>query len=127
MIRCKPTVTVVDDDEAVRKALGRLFKSAGFGVETFASAAEFLRDGLRQRPGCLVLDVRMPGGTGLDLQQTLVESGWHLPIIFITAHEDEAARSLALERGAAAFLQKPFNDRVLLDAVLDAVKPQAEE
>lgn len=111
------TIFVVDDDESVRKALKRLIKSAGFRVETFALAREFLHYAHRESPGVLVLDVRMPGMSGLELQKQLVASGSKTPIIFITAHEDIQAHTLAMEAGAVAFLQKPFDDQKLFDAI----------
>jgi FixJ family two-component response regulator len=115
----KPDITIfiVDDDESVRRALKRLTKSAGFKAKTFASAEEFLNHGDHNRPGILVLDVRMPGMSGLELQKQLAASDAELPVIFITAHENAQAAEMALADGAVAFLQKPFDDRALLDAI----------
>jgi len=113
-------VFVVDDDPSVREALSSLFRSTGLRVETFASAPEFLR---YQRPdvaACLVLDVRMPVMSGLDLQRELVNSGDPIPIIFITGHGDIAMSVGAMKAGAVEFLPKPFHDQDLLDAVLQA-------
>jgi FixJ family two-component response regulator len=115
------TVSVVDDDASVRQALRGLLKSAGFHAEVFASAEEFLNSGRLSQTACLVLDVRMPGMTGLELQEQLIASGSSVPIIFITAHGDEDARTRALELGAIDVLQKPFGDDALLDAIAKAV------
>ena len=113
-------VFVVDDDPSVREALSSLFRSAGLRVETFASAPEFLRF---QRPdvaACLVVDVRMPVMSGLDLQRELVKFGDTIPIIFITGHGDIAMSVSAMKAGAVEFLPKPFHDQDLLDAVFQA-------
>jgi FixJ family two-component response regulator len=91
-------------------------------AELFASAEEFLRSGRLPGTGCLILDVRMPGMSGLDLQEQLIASDTPIPIIFITAHRDEATRARALERGAVDFLRKPFNDEALLDAIARATR-----
>jgi FixJ family two-component response regulator len=115
------TVSIVDDDESVRKALKRLIKVAGFKAKTFGSAREFIDSGLYQSTGVLVLDVRMPGMSGLELQKNLTDSGSDIPIIFITAHEDVQLRQMALEAGALAFLKKPFEDKALLDVVQRAL------
>lgn len=111
------TIFVVDDDESVRRALKRLIKSSGLKVETFASAREFLKHGGHRRSGILVLDVRMPGMSGLELKNQLTALGAEIPVIFITAHEDAQVTEMALVDGAVAFLQKPFDDRTLLDAI----------
>jgi FixJ family two-component response regulator len=116
----KPIVFVVDDDESVCKALKRLMKSVGIKVRTLASAEDFLNQGCHNVPGCLILDVRMPGINGLELQEKLVESSSTMPIIFISAHEDVSVREQGLRAGAVAFLQKPFEDKTLLDAVYSA-------
>jgi FixJ family two-component response regulator len=112
-----PMISIVDDDESVREALESLLKSVGYRAEVFASAQEFLRLGQHQDSRCLILDVRMPGLSGLELQRQLVSSGPSIPIIFITAHGDEAARAQALGAGAVAFLRKPFTEEALLKAV----------
>ena len=117
MIMERPVVFVVDDDESVCRALRRLLKSAGFKVRTFGSADDFLNQGCQNVPGCLILDVRMPGVGGLELQQQLLESGSSIPIIFISAHEDPQTYKQAMENGASAFLQKPFEDKTILDAI----------
>lgn len=115
------TISVIDDDESVRKALWRLIRSAGLHAETFGSAEEFLAWVEGQTAACLILDVRMPGMSGLELQQQLATAGRRIPIVFITGHEDEQACRAALEAGAVGFLQKPFDDRLLLDAVAKAL------
>jgi FixJ family two-component response regulator len=115
------TISVIDDDESVRRALRRLIRSFGMNVETFASAEEFLAPRDRRAPACLILDVRMPGMNGLQLQERLAANGVRIPVVFITGHPDEPARRAALAAGAVEFLQKPFDDRVLLDAVARAL------
>jgi len=117
----RSTVCIVDDDQSMRQALRGSLKSAGFQAEVFASAQEFLNSGRLSDTGCLVLDVRMPGMTGLELQEQLIASGWAVPIIFISAHGDEDVRAHAVERGAIDFLQKPFSDQALLGAIARAV------
>jgi FixJ family two-component response regulator len=112
-----PVVFIVDDDESVRRALERLMRSAGFDVRAFASAKEFLDQDCQDVPGCLILDVRMPGMNGLELQEKLRTGGSHIPIVFITAHYDASTREQAMKAGAVEFIQKPFNDEVLLKAV----------
>jgi len=114
-----PCIFVVDDDASVRKALKRLIVSNGLPVETFDSATEFLRSFNDNLAGCMILDVRMQGMTGLDLQKKLVSMGSCLPIIFITAHDDENARQQAIENGAAAWFMKPVNEDDLLKAIAD--------
>ena len=115
------TICVIDDDVSVRKALRRLLRSAGLAVETFGTAEEFLCRGDPGEPGCLVLDVYMPGMGGLELQQLLAAHGRLVPIIFVTGHEDEAARRRALQAGAVAFFYKPFDRQALLDALARAL------
>jgi FixJ family two-component response regulator len=109
VIEKSPTIAVVDDDPSVRRALKRLIKSTGFNVNTFATAQEFLDYANHESPDLIILDVRMPQMSGLELQEHLVCSGSKIPIIFITAHEDEVAYTLAIASGATAFLQKPFD------------------
>ena len=110
-------IFVVDDDESVTRALKDLLESAGFRVETFGSAQDFLSSDRSKGPGLLILDVYMPGMTGLELQEKLSASDSKMPVIFITAHEDTRIRQATLETGAVAFLQKPFDDHVLFEAV----------
>jgi FixJ family two-component response regulator len=114
------TIAVVDDDASLREALKGLLRSAGFRAEVFASAEEFLNAGRLRGTACLILDVRMPGMSGVELQERLIASDPAFPIIFISAHGDEEVRALALERGAVDFLQKPFSDEALLDAIAKA-------
>jgi len=110
-------IFVVDDDGSVRTALSRLLKACGFKVQTFTSAEDFLDSGFVRHTGVLILDVRMGGMSGLELQQRLSEMGSDMPIIFMTAHDDIQARTKAMEAGAVAFLQKPFEEQHLLDAI----------
>jgi FixJ family two-component response regulator len=118
----RPVVCVVDDDPSVRKALERLFRSAGHEAKTFASAFEFLEFSHPDAPGCLVLDVKMPKLSGLELQKHLAEKGISFPIIFITGHGTVPASVRAFKAGAMDFLQKPFEDRELLDAVAQGIE-----
>jgi len=114
-------VVVVDDDPSVRRGIERLLRSVGYRVETFASAREFLDRGDYDRARCLVLDVRMPGQSGLELQHILDGAGYDIPIIFITGHGDIAMAVRAMKAGAVDFLPKPFDDQTLLDAVKQAI------
>lgn len=116
------TVFVVDDDEAVRDALKSLISSVGLSVETFASAREFLESRGPDAPGCLVLDVRLPGLSGLELQRELSDANIHTPIIFITGHGDIPMSVQAMKAGAIEFLTKPFRDQELLDAIHQALE-----
>jgi FixJ family two-component response regulator len=114
-------VCVVDDDTSVREALGGLLRAAGFAVEAFASAQEFLARPPSDLPGCLVLDVRLPGLSGLDLQQRMAELNIEMPIVFITGHGDVPTSVRAMKAGAVEFLTKPFGERELLDAIRQAI------
>jgi FixJ family two-component response regulator len=125
--RASQVVSVVDDDESVCKALRRLLRSFGLNVETFATAEEFLTRARGESPACLILDVRMPGMSGLELQQRLSSAGRRIPIVFITAHEDQKARHEALTAGAVDFLIKPFDEAVLLNAVSQALERDNED
>jgi len=116
-----PTVFVVDDDSSMRDALRNLFRSVGLNVETFGVAREFLSRERSKGPGCLVLDVRLPGLSGLDLQRQLADANIQIPIVFITAHGDIQMSVRAMKAGAVEFLTKPFRDQDLLDAVQQAV------
>ena len=118
----KAAVYVVDDDPSVRKALERLLRSAGYKTMTFASAPEFLDFTCPDTPGCLILDIKMPRLSGLELQDRLSEKGISLPIIFITGHGTVPASVRAFKAGAMDFLQKPFKDGELLDAVSRAIE-----
>jgi len=115
------TVFVVDDDEAVRASLKLLLKTLGLPAQTYASAQEFLATFDARRGGCLVLDIRMPGMSGLELQEELNTRGAMLPIIFITGHGDVPMAVEAMQRGAMDFLQKPFRDQDLLDRITEAL------
>jgi FixJ family two-component response regulator len=115
------SIAIVDDDDDVRKALHAVLKSAGLLPRSFASAEEFLGSGERSETGCLVADIQMPGMSGLDLQARLAEEGSGIPIIFITAYGDARARTRAMEAGARGFLEKPFDDNVLLDRIRDVL------
>jgi FixJ family two-component response regulator len=117
----QPLVSIVDDDESVRESLPDLLREFGFTVHAFASAEEFLASDSIDRTGCLVLDVAMPGMSGPGLQQELARRGYRIPIVFITAYEQEGVRQLVLERGAVAYLLKPFSDTALLGAVKTAL------
>ncbi len=122
MLEPDATVFVVDDDASVREALGGLIRSAGLKVETFASAGEFLARPPADVPGCLVLDVRLPGLSGLDLQSRMAEINLEIPIVFITGHGDIPTSVRAMKAGAVEFLTKPFVDQDLLDAIAQAVE-----
>ena len=113
----EPVVFIVDDDESVRRALERLMRSVGFDVRLFSSAQDFLDQGCQNTRGCLILDVRMPQMDGLELQEKLKACGSKIPVVFITAHYDVSTQEQAMKAGAVAFIQKPFDDQVLLDAV----------
>lgn len=117
----EPIVYIVDDDLSVRRSTERLVKSAGFKVQTFTSAREFLASPRPGGPACLVLDVRMPGLSGMELQRELAQSGIHIPIIFITGHGDIPMSVRAMKAGAVEFLTKPFRSRGLLDAIRAAI------
>lgn len=116
-----PLISVVDDDASVRGSLQRLLRSVGFGVQMFASSEEFLKSGQLCNTDCLILDVRMPGMSGLELQRQLAGSHCEIPVIFITAHGDEVARLQALENGAVDCLLKPFSEEALLKAIRAAL------
>jgi FixJ family two-component response regulator len=113
----QPTIIVIDDDASMRRALDNLLKSVGFAVELFASPQEFLQSERPARPGFIVLDVRFPGRSGLDMQHDLANSDTQLPIIFITGYGDVPMSVRAMKAGAVEFLTKPFRDQDLLDAV----------
>jgi FixJ family two-component response regulator len=117
-----PIVFIVDDDDSVRKALTRLIKSVDLTVETFASAHDFLKRKSHNGPACLLLDIRMPGLSGLDLQDELVAAGRTLPIIFISAHGTIPLTVRAMKAGAVDFIEKPFEDQTLLDAINQSLK-----
>lgn len=112
-----PFISIVDDDDSLRRSLGNLLRSLGFRVQEFASAQAFIGAQNARETACLILDVRMPGMTGLDLQRHIAASGWRVPIAFITSHADDDARTRALAAGAVAFLSKPFREKEILDAI----------
>jgi FixJ family two-component response regulator len=120
-----PLIAIVDDEEAICDALTSLLRSVGWRAEAFTSAEAFLRSGQVHTTACLLLDVRLPGGSGLELQQQLRSSQARIPIIFITAHGNEAMRAQALQAGAVAFFAKPFNDTALLEAIHTALAPDS--
>jgi FixJ family two-component response regulator len=118
----QPIVFVIDDDPSLRKALTSLFRSVGLQVEVFGSAPEFLQSTLADVPSCLVLDIRLPGPSGLDFQAELAKANIHIPIIFITGHGDIPMTVRAMKAGAVDFLSKPFRDQDMLDAVATAIE-----
>lgn len=120
------TVFIVDDDEAVRDSLSWLMRSAGLQAQTFDSADAFLQGYGEDRPGCLILDIRMPGMSGLELQSRLSERGFRLPIVIISGHADVPMAVRALKAGAFDFIEKPFNDELLLDLVQRALEQDRE-
>jgi FixJ family two-component response regulator len=122
MIEPDPIVFVVDDDPSVRSSTERLIRSVGFKVQTFPSAREFLKSPKPGGPACLLLDVQMPGGSGLDLQEELRAAGMHLPIIFMTAHGNIPMTVRAMKAGAIEFLTKPFRKQQLLEAIRAALE-----
>ena len=116
-------VGVVDDDESVRKALGRLLRSSGFGVAAFSSAEDFLRYDDRHPVGCLVLDIRMPGIGGFGLHDRLTAAGFRIPTIFITADDRDEVREHVRKSSAVAYFVKPFDEEGLLEAINAALRP----
>ena len=123
----QPLVCVVDDEALIRDSTVRLIRSFGFRVEAFASAEEFGNSGYLEETACLILDVRMPGMDGLELQHRLSETGKRIPIVFITAHPDKEQERRAIEAGAIGFLYKPFSQESLLQAVRSALGEQQGE
>ena len=117
-----PLISIVDDDDALRSSLDDLIQSIGFRTQGFPSAEAFLNSNQARDTACLILDVRMPGMNGLDLQRQMVAANSRIPIIFITSHADDNARVRAVEAGAVAFLYKPFREQELLDAIDVALK-----
>ena len=112
-----PLVAIVDDDEMFRRSIERLVRSAGFRVETFGSAEDFLERGDLDRTACAILDMKLPGMNGFDLQRRLITRPRPMPIVFVSAHEEAVVQANALRAGAVAFLKKPFDDNTLLDAL----------
>lgn len=121
-----PIVYIVDDDRSVRAALEDLLASVGLKVSTFGSTKEFLAYPLEDAPGCLVLDVRMPGQSGMDFHRQMIEMGIGLPVVFITGHGDIAMGVEAMKNGAIEFLTKPFRDQNLLDAIQKGIGKDRE-
>jgi len=117
-------ISIIDDDESVREALWGLVRSVGFAVSTFGSAEEFVNSDQLGSADCLILDVCMPGMSGIELQRQLVAGDYGVPVIFITAHGDEDIRAQALRGGAEAVLIKPFSEEALLNAIHAALSPQ---
>jgi FixJ family two-component response regulator len=118
----RPLLSIIDDDESVRESLPDLLREFGFAARAFSSAEEFLSSDSVGQTKCLILDVAMPGMTGLDLQKELRRLGQEIPVIFITAQKDETIRQQALKQGAVNFLYKPFSDTALLEALNAAVQ-----
>ncbi|WP_298931590.1 response regulator [uncultured Ramlibacter sp.] len=116
-----PLIAVVDDEESVRRALGRLICAAGFTAETFSSGMEFMRSVQQRRPHCVVLDLRMPHMNGFDVQDALSRAGAQLPVVIVTGDDSPEARALAFRQGAAAYLRKPVDDAMLVDAIQAAI------
>jgi len=121
-----PIVLIVDDDTRMRAATQRLLKTIGLHSESFATPEEFLRHKLPNGPSCLILDVRLPAMSGLEVQSKLIEMGVHIPIIFITSHADVPMTVKAMKSGAVEFLTKPFRDQDLIDAIQQALKRDSE-
>jgi FixJ family two-component response regulator len=118
----KNLISLVDDDESVRRSTTLLIESFGFHAAAFESAESFLKSGQLQETACLIVDVQMPGMNGLELQSHLANAGYEIPIIFITAYDNKESRQQALQAGAIAFLGKPFNDQLLLQAIRAALR-----
>lgn len=116
-----PFISIVDDDDSLRNSLNNLIRSVGFRAQGFPSAEAFLNSSELHDTACLILDVRMPGMSGLDLQRQLVATNSPIPIVFITSHGDDDAQARALEAGAVAFLYKPFREEALLKAIDSAL------
>jgi FixJ family two-component response regulator len=114
-------IAIVDDDEPLREALGSVMKAAGFATNTFATAEEFLDSATQLETACLILDVRLPGMSGIELQKELADANSAIPIIFVTAHGDESLRDLVMKSGAAGFLNKPVRSDALLREIRSAV------
>src|SRR5438876_6056630 len=115
-------VSIVDDDASVRRSTRRLLRSSGFRAEAFASAEEFLNSGWAGETACVILDLRMPGINGLELQRRLTQNGNSVPVIFLSAHASEEDERSALRAGAVQFLRKPISKEALLSAIRDALK-----
>lgn len=119
--RTKELIAIVDDDESARSAIYGVLRSFGFNPQSFSTAEEFLASGRQNEAACLITDIRMPGMSGLELQGTLAEKGCRIPIIFVTAYGDARTRAQALRGGAIVLLDKPFDDKVLIERVRSAL------
>ena len=117
-----PLISIVDDDDSLRNSLDNLIRSVGFRAQGFPSAEAFLSSNQVHDTACLILDVRLPGMNGLELQRRIVAANWRIPVIFITSHADGDARARALEAGAVDYLYKPFREEELLNAIDAALK-----
>ena len=117
-----PLVAIVDDDELFRRSIERLVRSAGFSVETFGSAEDFLEHADLDRTACAILDMKLPGMNGFDLQRRLITRPRPMPIVFVSAHEEAVMQANALRAGAIAFLKKPFDNSTLLDALNRSIR-----
>ena len=115
-------IAVVDDEESVRKALSRLLRAAGFSVEIFASGSEFLSSVQQRQPHCVVLDLRMPHVSGFDVQRALKQAGARVPVVIITGDDSPESRAHALAQGAKAYLRKPVDDAMLIEAIQTAIR-----
>jgi len=122
MTKEQTRIYVIDDDESVRKAFKRLLRSVNFEAETFASAEEFLKSQQPSKNSCIIIDIRMPGLTGFDLQRKLIDQGIRIPVIVISASDDAQIRDQARDLGAVAFFRKPIDDQALLDAIDWAIR-----
>lgn len=120
-----PLISIIDDDESVREGMQRLVCSLGYATATFASAEEYLREGRWGDTSCLITDVKMPGMSGVEMQNRLIAEGNSTPVIFVTAFPDEKIRERALEAGAFGFLSKPFNENCLIACLEKALKGDA--
>jgi FixJ family two-component response regulator len=118
-----PSVAIVDDEEGIRKALGRLLRAAGLEAHGYANGQEFLTAAAERRPDCVVLDLHMPGMSGLQVLRKLKTAGLLLPVVVITAHDEPETRQECLSTGARAYLRKPLEDRLLLNAISAAMRP----
>jgi FixJ family two-component response regulator len=127
MRQTAPTIAVIDDDASVRRALQRLLQSAGFTVETFATASEFLDADYWAETACLVLDIHLPGMSGFELQEYLSVSGVPIPIVFITALDDVSTREQVNRAGVVGYLRKPFDQDTLIEAISRAIGQEASE
>lgn len=123
MVEAKaPVIAVVDDEKDIRLALHRLLRSAGFDVLTYASGEEFLRHAETMAPQCVLLDLHMHGGSGFDVQQSLANAKSRIPVVILTGNDTQANRAYALANGADAFLTKPVDDEMLIDAIVSATR-----